>query len=268
LALGLSAGARAEEEASHRSTAWLSVCLPGRARRMSFDLSLVGWNTYLSSHAGRDKVGKFVHYLARAITGLLADRLKALSKGSPEHAAAQYYHDKLRALFVRIMDSRRTVRWFSSLGIVITLRKGPEAWPWKHKPAFFVSQLAMLVWHYVDHYRWLQTIGWLQGDQLESKRVSFSAFSLAAAVQTVYYGNELREQLEEGAKSGADADKQAANALDTKLNLAKSALTLVSVLHVSELWLTHEFVCGITGAAATVIDIYQTFPRSAQPKKE
>jgi hypothetical protein len=236
---------------------------------MSFDVSLAGWNAYLGTHAGRDKIGKFVHYLARGITGAYAERLKALSKGSPEHASAQYYHDKFRALFVRVMDSRRTVRWFSSLGILITLRKGPEAWPWKHKPAFLISQLAMLFWHYVDHYRWLQTIGWLQGDQLQSKRVSFTGFSIAAAVQTLYYGSELIEHVEEEANgAAADANKRAAKALDIKLNLAKSALTLVSVLHVSELWLTHEFVCGMTGAAASVIDIYQTFPRIAPPKKD
>ncbi len=73
---------------------------------------------------------------------------------------------------------------------------------------------------------------------------------------------------EEANGAAADTNKRDAKALDIKLNLAKSALTLVSVLHVSELWLTHEFVCGITGAAASVIDIYQMFPRIAPPSSD
>jgi len=41
------------------------------------DLSLVGLHTFMSTHAGRDQVGKFVQYATRGIVGALTVSLTA-----------------------------------------------------------------------------------------------------------------------------------------------------------------------------------------------
>jgi hypothetical protein len=56
--------------------------------------------------------------------------------------------------------------------------------------------------------------------------------------------------------------------LRDQLQLAKSAMTFVMCLHISELWASHEVVCGLCGAASSVIDLFLLFPRkppSAKP---
>ena len=38
---------------------------------MTMDLSLVGIHSYMSTHSGRDQVGKFVQYVTRGLVGFL-----------------------------------------------------------------------------------------------------------------------------------------------------------------------------------------------------
>mmetsp|Transcript_9436 Transcript_9436/g.26749 ORF Transcript_9436/g.26749 Transcript_9436/m.26749 type:complete len:234 (+) Transcript_9436:53-754(+) len=226
----------------------------------SFDLSLTGLNAFLATSVGRDKIGKFVHYGARGIAGLAADAMAAAPKGSPQFLRAQWVHDKARSLFVRIMDSRRTVRWLTSLSVIIALRK--DVYPWKNRNAFIVAQVSFMFWQLVDHVRWLQQINWLPGDQARSKRISFTGFVISSLVSLWYFSGELRDEVAKGENSTPSK-------LHTlRLTVTKHFLTLISTLHISEIYLSHEFICGACGAIASGIDIYQTFPRKATKPEE
>jgi len=223
---------------------------------LPFETSLAALNNYLGTSAGRDRIGKFVHYGSRGIAGVADDVVKSTEKGTSLHENALFVHQKSRSLFVRLMDARRTMRWLSSISIILTLKSGK--FPWKNKSAFIASQLGMIFWQIGDHIRWLQQIGWLQGDQLRSKRISFTGFVLSSLINTMHFLSEFI-----ASKDETDEEKKKV----IKLNLIKNAVTLISTLHISELFLSHEGICGACGAIASSIDIYLTFPRVANHNK-
>ena len=163
----------------------------------------------------------------------------------------------MRALFVRIMNARRTTRWLSGIPFFLALRAlaTDGTCPWKNKAAFLVSQGGMLWWTTLDHYRWLQEIGWVSGDSKETKRFSFKGFVAASLASSLYFGNELH------AEYAKKEDKDEKKLFSLRLNFVKHLLTLVSTLHISELYLSSEHVCGFFGMIASMIDIYTLYPR-------
>lgn len=227
---------------------------------LPLDVSLQGAHTFLSAHASRDQVGKFVNYGARAVVGALADSLAKLPKDDKlARAALEERLQWWKRLMTSVGDARRTVRWFSSLGIVLALKKLAEtgACPWTNKLAFAASQLALLWWHAGDHWRWLVMNKLVDGDAAFStrlKNVSFTGFVVASSIQTAYFGHKLADPTP---AMLADKEKER----ETQRNLAKAVLTLVATLHISEIYQTHEVVCGLAGAATSAIVIYETFPR-------
>ena len=202
------------------------------------------------------------------------DHIAALPKDADKlhRKSLEEWRDWFKRLMTAVGDARRTVRWFSSLGIVIALKKlaetGACAWA-DNKLAFAASQLALLWWHAGDHYRWLvmnklvhstMPQAELSALSLRLKNVSFTGFVIASAIQSVYFAQKL---INPPPALLADKDKEH----ETQRSLIKSVLTLVATLHISELYMTHEVVCGLAGAATSAIVIYETFPRQ-QKKKE
>ncbi len=232
------------------------MCIYFYVYHHSFDLSLVGLNTYLNTHNGRDKVGKLVQFIARGIAGYLADLKDASPKDSDIYAFAARYHTLFKNLFTRIMTARHTVRWLSSLGIIIALRSGNRPWGKDDNThrAYVTSQLLLLWWHFFDHVRWLQQIEWLSGDANKMKNVAFTGFAMSAAISFAYnvklYLNPTPDML---------SDENRMQAVIRQI--IKHGVTVVANLHISELYKTHEVICGACGAIASVVDIYDTYPR-------
>ena len=70
----------------------------------------------------------------------------------------------------------------------------------------------------------------------------------------MYFAKQLWDPSNDVLKSDAAENK-------TKRQLLKQVLTFVSVLHISEIFKTHEIVCGSFGAVAALIDVYELYPR-------
>ena len=170
--------------------------------------------------------------------GVLTDQITALPKDDKvNRQALEAWRVWFKSLMTAVGDARRTVRWFSGLGIVIALRKLAEtgACPWSNSLAFAVAQLGLLWWHALDHYRWLVMNKLVEGDAAFStrlKNVSFTGFVVSSAVQSLYFADKL---------FGSNPDKQ--KEPENQRNLAKALLTLVATLHISEIYMTHEAVC-------------------------
>jgi hypothetical protein len=159
---------------------------------------------------------------------------------------------------VAVGDARRTVRWLASLGIIIALRKLVEtgSCPWSNKLAFAVSQLALLWWHLGDNYRWLIMNQLVQGDSIRVKNVSFAGFVVSSAIGSAYFANQLL--------NGVEPAKEK----ETQRNLIKQVLTLIATLHISEIYPTHEVICGVSGAITSAIVIWETFPKKPATEKK
>jgi hypothetical protein len=227
---------------------------------MSFDLSLQGLHTFMSTHSGRDQFGNFVQFFSQTLTAILADQSAKLSKDDAGKIQIKYYRLFFKRIMVAVGDARRTVRWLASLGLILALKKLSESnvCPWPNNPkAFVVAQLSMLMWHFGDNYRWLIMNQLVTGDQNMWKRISFSGFALSSLVGSVYYANEIYNP-----NKGMLVDVQKEKA--TQRNLLKSALQLVSSLHTSELFITHDAIAGGCGAVAAGIVIWETFPKKSK----
>eukprot|EP00924_Labyrinthula_sp_SR-Ha-C_P005432 maker-scaffold_1-augustus-gene-31.50-mRNA-1 protein AED:0.04 eAED:0.04 QI:0/0/0/1/1/1/2/0/608 len=208
-------------------------------------------NKLLANSTGRDKVGKVVHYTARGMAGVVNEVRDMYAKDSPDYAFYDYQAQSLRSLFVRIMEARRTTRWLTSLK-TYTVLKGKCTW--SSPAAFYLAQGGMLWWQIFDHLRWLQEIGWVNGDSKAMKRFSFKGFVLSAFVSTQYF---LFKYLKERKDDSVDYKQLKA----TKLQLLKNMLNLIATLHISELKISHEAICGFAGAISALIDLYNIYPK-------
>lgn len=256
-----------------------------------FDISVPAWHAFLSQHGSRDKVGKVVHYGARGIAAAL-EGLAARLEGPNSRLAlvCMFLSGKFRALFKRVMNARRTVRWLSGTGLLLPLL--PTAYGGtrdtkRHPPLLQAARVTLLGWHISDHFRWLQQIGWVTiGDQAATKRVGFSSATLsfflsfchhfgvmvrswrerAAAAVVTGGGNDdgVKEQQDRQQRRLLLSSRDAA----TLRNIIKFGIMTISAAHISELWPHSEAVCGIFGAGCAAIDVYNLWPRVKDEDEE
>ena len=196
----------------------------------------------LNKSAGRDKIGKFFHFLARFLSGYYES--KAID-GSKNYELNILLSKKFKLLWLRIMESRRTVRWLGFLGLVSSIKKdkiGTGSWKGRYN-LHLTTSLLMICWYLVDHIKWLQQIEWLSGDQRLSKRVSFGFFSVASFLSGIHFTT----------RDGISLDS------------TKHWLNFIVNLHISELYSTGNITCGLCGTLSSIIDIYKLWPKK---KKE
>lgn len=191
------------------------------------------------------------------------DLLADLPKDSPRRVELEAKRQFYRRIMLAVGDARRTVRWLASLGIIIALKKLVEtgACPWTNKLAFVAAQLSLLWWHLGDNYRWLVMNQLVEGDSIKIKNVSFTGFVVSSAISSAYFAHKLISP-----PPGLLADVQKER--EIQRNLVKNLLTLVATLHISELYPTHEVICGASGAICAAIVIWETFPRKQSDKKQ
>ena len=201
-------------------------------------------------------MGKVVNYGTRGLLGVINEILPRLDAQDARKVTLQELGANLKRVMVEVGNARRTVRWFSGLGIVIALRRlyNEGVCPWSSKWMFAVAQLSLLWWHVWDHYRWCIMTGLVVGDSNRIKNVSFTGFVVSSLVSSLYF---MRSLITPSPMLLEDPDKEAEN----QRALLKHGLTLISTLHISEIAMSHEAICGAAGAATAAITIYETFPR-------
>lgn len=199
---------------------------------MTLDLTQSGLNNFLLTTGGRDVFGKFFQYLARGFAGLT-------------ETSDPNLHKHFKAVFVRVMEARRTTRWLMSLNTYLGFYKQSK---WKNEQLFRLNQGGMFWWQMLDHIRWLQEVKVISGDPKQMKRISFIGFVLASLVGIYNHYTELKQAKEQ------DKSK-------VKLQLLKHTLSLICTLHISEAYKTSEAICGFTGATVALIDLHSRYPK-------
>ena len=231
-----------------------------------FDLSVQAIHSFFNKHGSRDKFGKVVHYGARGwadFCGRLAKLLPATSSGA---VLLLFMQAKLTSLFKRVMGARRTVRWLSGTGLLLPLLEHKE------KPQPLPLQAArglLLSWTIMDHVRWLQQIGWVPGDQARTKRIGFSFAALSWFVNFCWNVQKLLQQ-KRRTVSVIKSNQKSLRAEDVELSseeahtwrqVMKFGLMTISACHISEIYTSSNFVCGIFGSLCAAIDVYTLWPR-------
>ena len=239
------------------------------------DLSVRAVHTFFNQRGSRDKFGKTVHYGARGWADFCGRLAAALPSGSSGTVALLLWmQTKLNALFKRVMNARRTVRWLSGTGLLLPLlehAKKPQPLPLQSARALLFS------WTVLDHVRWLQQIGWLYGDQARTKRVGFSLATLSWFISFCWNVKKLmaskqQQKQQQAAEKGNEkkaiggdgvliATSMSTEDAATWRNIIKFGLMTISACHISELYTTSNFICGTFGSACAAIDVYNLWPR-------
>lgn len=200
---------------------------------MALDISMQTFNGFLLTTPGRDVFGKFFQYLCRGFAGVF-------ESSDPD------LHKKFKSVFVRVMEARRTTRWLMSINTFLGFFKQAS---WNSKLLFRLNQSGMLWWQILDHVRWLQETKTISGDPKQMKRISFLGFVFASVIGIFNFYKHLGEEKDESKKK------------KIKLQLFKHCLSLICTLHISEMYKTHEAICGFTGATVALIDLHSKYPK-------
>jgi hypothetical protein len=219
------------------------------------DLSFKNIHNFLNSHSKRDKIGKIVHYGSRGVVGLCDNLLAFFSKTSVISTFLLITKAKFNLLYVRVMNARRTVRWLSGTGLALSIMNKELSTRVKAIKAL------LLTWILTDHYRWLQQLTILPGDQALTRNIGFSFACFSWALATYHHIMVLMSSKPSKNETLDDTSKRIAMNNKTKRQILRNALGAISAAHVAKLFVSSEAICGFFGSFVAALDVYDLFPR-------
>ncbi|GAB5356098.1 hypothetical protein AAMO2058_000261700 [Amorphochlora amoebiformis] len=217
---------------------------------MAIRLDVDAFQSVVSKFVGKDKILRLIQYFCRFNKGVLQKGLLPLAATELE-----YISKKNWGLFLTLMNARRAFRLFNSVGTLLKLRDGIASKPWGKDlhPLYMAVQWMMALWPAIDHYRFLILIKWAEGSQAEVRNFSYRIFAFAQVLTMIaqLYRAYLQKDLDEKKR------KQA------KWNAIKAGLVSLTIGHVSQFpgLITNEIVCGGTGVASSLMDLYTIWPK-------
>ena len=208
------------------------------------------YTALFATYKGRDRVLRALQYGSKAgaaaITNVLDSNMRvALPLLTSLHRLRSF----LESVTKRTMSDRRGFRLFSGLAILNELNMlhfyGTEC-PWGegHRRLYDLVKVLMCVFFSGDLVRWMQNSKLLRGNQELSRNISFGSFSIACLLQAAYWGRRSIDGSE-------PVDKQ----LRAKRNFLQFTMNTITFAHVSRLYQTSNFLCGITGMLSSLMDL-------------
>ena len=219
--------------------------------------SLKAWEAFFGKHSHRDKLGKIVHYGSRGMASLLGRLLSLFSQHSVIATILLATQTRFKALYLNVMAARRCVRWFSGLTILRQLIENSSKIPMRLK----ASKAFMLTWMASDHFRHLQKIKILGGDQAFTRNWGFACAAFSWGLAAYHHTMILLASKALPSETAAECDMRTAHENKTKRQIFRNIIASMSAMHISQLWITCEEVAGFFGAGAAAIDMYELFPR-------
>lgn len=240
--------------------------------------------------AHRDKLGRLVQYGARGMRGVFTVLSNRFDSAAVVHKALRYLHQKCHLLFLMTARSRRTYRWLASTTVLLALRrillegkKCPFGDTTVDRNVFVGKSVLLLLWHFFDHARWLQTINFLPGSQIFTRRVSFGCFALSNFLVFAHTLPRAFPEIFANANRSSDGGDKADEKLrmlhyrqrakvyeKTKARRAclKALVSFITFSHVSELWCTHDWICGFTGVFTSCMDLQDLWRKSVGAQQQ
>ena len=219
------------------------------------EFSFENVHTFLNTHSKRDKLGKVVHYGSRGMGGLCGTLLNFCNQESMFAMFLLTAQSKFKNVFVRVMNARRTVRWLSGTGLALGIMRNQVSLRVKAIKAL------LLTWILSDHYRWLQQLTILPGDQALTRNYGFSFACFSWALATYHHTAVLMASQPKENETKDETAQRVAKDNKTKRQILRNALGTVSAAHISTLWVSSEAICGFFGSFVAAIDMYDLVPR-------
>ena len=194
---------------------------------------------------GRDKLLRAIQYGLRAIRGV-------------SQLLGTQFPPVLQQVMLRLIASRRTYRWLSFFPALVSLQaifNGEETWAWGtavHKKAMYASTKALiLAWQNLDKVRWLCETRVLDFEKrFYWMRASFGLFTIACGLTAAHHAEEILF------KKHDDLAKQT----QSRKNLYKFLMHVLTFGHISSVIPSHDFVCGVLGMSTASMDLLDMWP--------
>eukprot|EP00939_MAST-03C_sp_MAST-3C-sp1_P002252 g2252.t1 len=233
-----------------------SLLLPSELRYDAKTLSKV-----FGSFQSKDKFVRFFQYFCRFNRGVLESTFVEMCV---EKGWLKFIRKKNWALFLALMNARRTFRLLGSLPHIAALQSGKTPWGSSvvDKYIFVAHKVCMAIFPVVDHYRFFIMIGWVKRHtQAQVRNVAFRILCLGHILKAVamYRCGQRLEKECAGKKSRPESFVEKAGAF--KRNLFKALLEIVCISHVSEFPVlkrfSNEVLCGFSGSASCALTLYE-----------
>ena len=150
-----------------------------------------------------------------------------------------------QSLLVSTMNSRRAFRVFGSLHPMLSVWNGPGGRSDDiNKLIYRLSMMCVCLWHWLDHIRYLSVLRWIDSaKEGPLRKLSFSLHTFGRFLLFIYHYRLLRS-------ARTETDRR-----QSRIQVAKACMDVVTFAHVSELYPTSDLVCGTLGATSSAIDL-------------
>lgn len=204
-----------------------------------------------ASYDGRDRIARFIQYMARFMVGCTQD--------SSDPAARRIRNLGAR-LLTSLGSSRRTFRWGKEVGTILHLR---NCWMASlEDPVNRILETSqtifLLLFLFVDHITWIQQIlvglrGGARSIQISHRCLALSC--MLAVVSGVRRLSSLPKRTTSGQVDGAAQDRE-----EYMFSVVRNCLMTVQLAHSSSLFPTHNMLVGFFGMVSSLMDISKVWP--------
>lgn len=200
-----------------------------------------------SKSEGRDKVGRFVQYFARALVGFVE-----LSGPSTD---LKRLGELATNVMKQLASARRTHRWCKEFPVLQAIPKSLQIANPVDCFLETASKVALSTFLIIDHVAWLKQVQILKGKQNGTGTIQLGLKFFAWS--NIFSFLLQLKKFNEASTGEKDKEKkgQAAKAA------FKHALVTVQCLHLSTVYVTHNSLVGILGMITSYMDFSAQWPQ-------
>jgi len=213
---------------------------------------------FISKAEARDKLGRFVQYAIRAITG-------SLQYAAPDHPL-NVWVPAMKEMQTTLAWARRTMRWGKFMPHVPKLAKAIE-----NGDALEATTCVILITFIIqDHIYWLLKVGALKFQSytpVQWHRRNLRLITVNHVLNFILCGRtikRIRDKQAEGdskysgsKEAVAKADKEV---YDNKKQMFRLVLTFIQMLHVAQIKKMDDWYIGIMGMMSSYLDAAKQWP--------
>jgi hypothetical protein len=237
-------------------------------------VSVATFNTLVGKSEGRDKLARFVQYMARAFIGFAG--MTALKKGTRLYEL----NEQAANIMKQLAGARRTHRWCKEFPVIKSIIQGgipaqisapTNLSAFLEKSMDLLQKCTLATFLVIDHVGWLKQVKVLSGGKragtgtIQLGLKFFCASNLLGALMQLKKAGDAQAQAKDAKDDGKAANKECAKCTQ---NAFKHALLVLQTAHLSRLRESHDALVGVAGMVTSAMDVLAQWPeRKAQEAK-
>lgn len=225
---------------------------------MAPQLSLAAFNTTCTKAEGRDKLARFIQYLARFLIGCTT----TAKVGTP----LKTLNDNARSLMVQLAGARRTHRWCKEIPVIQAIPKSLSIQDPVDRCLEVLQKGTLATFMIIDHIGWLKQLKILKGGKRAGTgtiQLGLTWFCFSNFVAAIIQGKKLKQLYDEKEKKDNPAARSAC-----MQTIAKHMLLVLQTAHLSRTYETNDMLVGFAGMITSFQDLMPQWPqeeKKAQP---